>query len=225
MCLENFLSFISIFILLSFLFYLLSDYIILDTFINYNVNGKIYKVLDNNENSDIAAQILHKVDNNLLLLIDYINNKYQNIDTMDNINPRKKTIINKILKRLNIRYKSESLKENFPSKPGKDVSYNLNKGNIISLCLRNFTNPNEFHQFNDILFVSIHELAHSCNISYGHDLSFWYIFRFLLENAIEAGIYKNVNYRNNNVNYCSMKITYNPIYDKSLDDEIYLNKI
>mgnify|MGYP000515638539 CR=1 FL=1 len=80
MCLENFLSFISIFILLSFLFYLLSDYIILDTFINYNVNGKIYKVLDNNENSDIAAQILHKVDNNLLLLIDYINNKYQNID-------------------------------------------------------------------------------------------------------------------------------------------------
>ena len=78
-----------------------------------------------------------KVDNNLLLLIDYINNKYQNIDTMDNINPRKKTIINKILKRLNIRYKSESLKENFPSKPGKDVSYNLNKGNIIYLCLRN----------------------------------------------------------------------------------------
>ena len=221
MCLENFLSFISIFILLSFLFYLLSDYIILDTFINYNVNGKIYKVLDNNENSDIAAQILHKVDNNLLLLIDYINNKYQNIDTMDNINPRKKKIINKILKRLNVRYKSESLKENFPSKPGKDVSYNLDKGHIISLCLRNFTNPNEFHQFNDIMFVSIHELAHSCNESYGHDTSFWYIFRFLLENAIECNIYTNIDYKHNPVKYCSMKITYNPILDNSLDDNHY----
>ena len=207
-----------------FLFYLFSDYLIYDSFIDYNINGKIYKVLDKDTNSIDAAIILHKIDNNLVNLIDYITKKYKNINHM-NIPNKKKEIIKTIIKRLNKTYESDSLKENFPITPGKDVSYNLNKGDLISLCLRDFKNPSEFHQFNDILFVSIHELAHSCNESYGHDTSFWYIFRFLLENAIEAGIYKNVNYRNNNVNYCSMKITYNPIYDKSLDDEIYLNKI
>jgi hypothetical protein len=205
-------------------FYFMSEYLIPDSFIDYNINGKIYKVLDNDTNSVDAAMILHKIDTNLINLIDFITDKYQDIDEMD-IPEKKKDIIKIIVKRLNKTYESDSLKENFPSKPGKDVSYNLNKGDLISLCLRDFSKPTEFHQFNDILFVSIHELAHSCNISYGHDLSFWYIFRFLLENAIEAGIYQNVNYRKNNVNYCSMKITYNPIYDKSLDDEIYLNKI
>jgi hypothetical protein len=210
--------------LILFLFYWFSDYFIPDQFINYNINGKIYKVLDKDTNSIDAAMLLHRIDTNLINLIDFITEKYKNLNQMD-IPDKKKDIIKVIIRRLNKTYESDSLKENFPILPGKDVSYNLNKGDLISLCLRDFSNPNEFHQFNDILFVSIHELAHSCNISYGHDLSFWYIFRFLLENAVEAGIYKNVNYRNNNVNYCSMKITYNPIYDKSLNDEIYLNKI
>lgn len=219
-----FYSLLTIFILIIIIIF--NNYLLLDSFLNYNINGKIYKVLDSNTNSNEAASILYKIDSKLIILIDYIINKYKDIDNISNdiIPEKKKKIIKSIVERLQKNYKSESLTENFPDTPGKDVSYNLNKGGEISICLRNFTNPNEFHQFNDILFVSIHELAHSCNISYGHDLPFWYIFRFLLENAIEANVYTNVNYRQNNVNYCSMKITYNPVFDISLNDDIYLNK-
>ena len=222
MCPDNCLYIFILIAVLGIIIYF-SNSLYLDSFLDYNINGKIYQVLDNN-NSENAANILSKIDDKLTNLINFIIKKYQNIDNMNNIPLKKKNIIKVIIKRLRKTYNSDSLKENFPETSGKEVSYNLNKGNTISLCLRNFTNPDEFHQFNDILFVSIHELAHSCNISYGHDTSFWYIFRFLLENAIEANIYTNVNYRKNNVNYCSMKITYNPIFDKTLDDEYYLNK-
>ena len=198
-----------------------SNSLFLDTFLDYNINGKIYKVLDDNTESEKAAKILNKIDEQLIKLIKFIEHKYKNLDNIKNINDKKKNIIKTIIMRLHTTYNSGSIKENFPDTAGKEVSYNLNKGGEISICLRNFTDPTEFHQFNDILFVSIHELAHSCNVSYGHDLSFWYIFRFLLENAIEANIYSNVNYKKNNVNYCSMKITYNPIFDKSLDDTNY----
>lgn len=217
-------NYIIIIITFFILFVVLSSNMNLDNFLDYNINGTVYKVLDNNEDPEKAANLLNAIDNNLKKLIIYINAKYSNIDNDSTIVDAKKDVIKKIIKRLNKNYYKDSLTENFPDTPGKDVSYNLNKGNIISICLRNFTNPTEFHQFNDILFVSIHELAHSCNISYGHDIQFWYIFKILLENAIEAGIYQNVNYRKNNVNYCSMKITYNPIFDISLQDKFILNK-
>jgi hypothetical protein len=136
-------------------------------------------------------------------------------------------LLRKIKRRLSTTYKRDSLKENYPSKPKVDVSYNLNKGNTIALCLRNYENVEDFHEFNEIMFVSIHELAHSlncdetsllCGNSYGHDNMFWYIFKILLENAIECEAYKKKDYRDSPVQYCSMKITYSPLYDKSLDD-------
>ena len=49
-----------------FLFYLFSDYLIYDSFIDYNINGKIYKVLDKDTNSIDAAIILQK---NIKILI------------------------------------------------------------------------------------------------------------------------------------------------------------
>jgi predicted metal-dependent hydrolase len=132
-----------------------------------------------------------------------------------------KKLLKTIKYKLNKTYRSNSLQENFPSVVGKEVSYNVNKGEVISICLRNYNNPDEFHDLNDLIFVTIHEIAHSCNESYGHDKKFWKIFRILLEVAVENNIYKNINYQNNFSQYCSMKITYNPIFDKSLDDISY----
>jgi len=213
---------IIVLVLILFLIFLLSTYYYKqDTFINYQVNEKTYLVLDDKTQQENAANILYKVDNNLLLLINHINNKYSNLDN-SNMNVRKKPIMNQIITRLNNSYKSNSLRENFPKEVGKDVSYNVNKGDDISLCLRNYANPDEFHEFNDIMFVAIHELAHSCNKSYGHDPSFWYIFRILLENAVDINIFSNIDYNSNKVDYCSMNITYNPIYDDQLDDHNYL---
>ena len=194
-----------------------------ESFINYNTGKKSFMVLDKQNNYEYAAQILNDVDTNILLLIDYINKKYSNLDSIDNKNSKEK-LLYIIKNKINATYRSDSLKENFPSVIGKDVSYNLNKGSDISLCLRNYDNPDEFHELNDIMFVAIHEVAHSCNESYGHDKKFWKIFRVLLENAIEIDIFKNINYRKDVVNYCSMHITYNPIFDKSLADKVYFSE-
>lgn len=192
-----------------------------EPFINYDTGEKSYLVLEKKPNYENAASILNTIDNNILLLIEYFNQKYSYIHKYDN-NPKNQMLFN-IRNRLNTSYKSNSLRENFPIKKGRDVSYNVNKGEDISLCLRNYNEPAKFHDINDISFVALHELAHSCNDSYGHDTSFWKIFRIILENAIEINIFKNYNYRRDSVNYCSINITYNPIFDSLLDDCNYFD--
>lgn len=203
----------------------LKDYLLFGhvSYFNYSINDKKYKVLKDKDNFENAADILYKVDNNILTLINKITVKYHN--NKQNLPEKKYKIVKKIIYKTQKNYKSHSLKENFPSTPGKDVSFNINKGDHISLCLRNFENPSSFHSFNDIMFVAIHELAHSCTISYAHTDEFWYNFKFLLENAIEFGIYTFVDYNKNPVNYCSMKITYTPLNDPAYDDKVYLKNI
>ncbi len=193
------------------------------SYFNFKINDKSYDVLQNHINYNEAAEILYKIDNNLLTLINKMTKKYHINDS--NISPIKYKIIKNIIYLLQKNYKSHSLKENFPSVAGKDVSFNVNKGDHISLCLRNFKQPNNFHEFNDIMFVAIHELAHSTASSFQHTDEFWYNFRILLENAIEFGLYEFRDYHKNPVNYCSMQITYTPLLDKSYIDENYFKTL
>lgn len=182
-------------------------------------NGNFYTIKRFN-NTNKAKNLLLDIDKNLLKLIQAFNTKYDNITALNICNDQK-ILLSEIKKKLNKTYKSNSLQENYPNVIGKDVSYNLDKGNVISICLRNYNNPDEFHEMNDLMFVAIHELSHSCNKSYGHDKKFWKIFRILLEVAIEDNIYNNINYQIHPKKYCSMSISYSPIFDKSLDDKEY----
>ena len=199
-----------------FIYWLIKPFLPSEQFINYNN----YQILKKYDNKDKASSLLSNIDQNMNKMIEAFNTKYSNISDLNVCNKQKK-LLKTVKYKLNKTYKSNSLQENFPSVVGKDVSYNVNKGEVISICLRNYNNPDEFHEFNDLLFVTIHEIAHSCNESYGHDRKFWKIFRILLEIAVENNLYKNVNYQRQPNNYCSMKITYNPIFDRSLDDISY----
>lgn len=192
-------------------------------FVSYYVDDKYYKVLEDKPNKEEAAKILQNVDNNIIKLIQYINLKYTD-KVLSKLPKEKQKLINQIINRLNKTYKSKNLTENYPQIPGKDVSFNINKGEEISLCLRNYDEPSNFHQMNDIMFVTIHEISHSCNDSYGHDESFWKIFRELLLDAIECEVFKNKDYFNNKVKFCSLNISYNPILDPSLEDSVYFKK-
>jgi hypothetical protein len=186
-------------------------------------NNKI-EVLQDKPNPEKAADIIKKVNDNLDKLIKYLNNKYtdEKIDIIHNnvINFNKKKFIRKVVKELNSNYSNNIIKEHFPDVHSVNTSFNVNKGDEIHLCLRNFLTDN-FHCFNDIMFVSIHELAHCCYHSPGHKKDFWIIFRFLLENANEINIYEKINYKKNPFYYCSTKVTYNPIFDNKLDDDKY----
>lgn len=191
-------------------------------------NNKLYSVIKDMPDKENAAKILHDIDISIDKLKKYIDSKFTNNYILEEERKfkGKGEILHRIKKRLNT-YSKDSLKENYPRVRKTDVSYNLNKGSTIALCLRNYDEIRQFHDFNEILFVSIHELAHSlncneaavmCGNSYGHDNTFWYIFRILLENAVEADIYKKKDYSDSPVNYCSMEITYSPLFDISLDD-------
>lgn len=212
---ENYELFFAAIIVLT--IYLLFNFpSVCDTFSNRSP----FSVLKKYDNKDNARHILQTIDRNLLILINKFNYKYSNIDSL-NASDKKKKLLKFIKHKLNRTYKSSSLQENFPKVAGKEVSYNVDKGNVISLCLRHYDNPEKFHDMNDLLFVAIHEVAHSCNESYGHDTKFWKVFRILLEVAVENNLYKNINYQSMNKIYCSMSISYNPLFDSSLDDEYY----
>lgn len=177
-------------------------------------SGRKFKVVDLEGNTK-AAEILFTVDKDIVILKNYISEKYKNSD-------------NELLRQIGRRaskYSSDSLIENYPDVPKKDVSYNLNKGETIALCLRDYKSPEVFHEYNEILFVALHELAHSlncdessflCGDTYGHDDQFWLIFKIILQNAVDCGIYRKKNYKKEPVNYCSMDISYSPLYDASL---------
>lgn len=197
-------------------------------YISHFINNNHINVLKNKPKSLDAAIIIQEVNTNLDKLIDYLNKKYNdiNLDKLvlspyQEISYKKKIFIRNLIKQINQKYKKNNILENFPLIENQKTSYNINKGEKIYLCLRNFINT-EFHNMNEIMFVAIHELSHCCNHSKGHKKDFWYIFKFLLENAQEINIYQFKNYKKNPINYCSTKVTYNPIFDDKLKDDIYL---
>lgn len=117
------------------------------------------------------------------------------------------------VKRLQVRYDPDSLVENFPL-GDKDTSYVVNKGDTLALCIRETaTGKCRIHKDNIIKFVTMHELAHIGTKSIGHGKAFWHNFRFLLKNAVNAGLYVPRNYERYPVKYCGMVVAHSPLYD------------
>jgi len=107
------------------------------------------------------------------------------------------------------------LKSNFDSNVFREgaegsgyTSYSLNKGEKIILCLRN---KNKLMDINTMMFVVLHELAHLATKSIGHTEEFWSNFRWILEEAINIGIYVKQDFKKENVEYCGMTITSSPL--------------
>jgi hypothetical protein len=201
-------------------------------YITHKIKNQHIEVLSDKNNHKDAAEIIFEIDQNIQKLIKFLNNKYSDINLDNELNKKptnitihflKQVFIRKILKELNKTYIPNNIIENFPKEKNVFTSFNINKGESIHLCLRNFVDD-KFHDFNEIMFVALHELAHNCNHSLGHNPDFWYIFKFLLENAQEINIYDPINYNKNKFNYCSTDVTYNPLYDDKLKDENFLLK-
>jgi hypothetical protein len=89
-------------------------------------------------------------------------------------------------------------------------SYTVNKGELIALCIRN-KEDKDFHDWNTLLFVLIHELGHVASVTTGHNEEFIRNFKWLLERANEAGLYKPVDYSKSPITYCGVRVTNNPM--------------
>ena len=110
---------------------------------------------------------------------------------------------------------SKSIRETNPDNKYGDTSYTLDKGSILSMCLR--SGSGSLEDFETLKFVYLHELTHIAANVYQHPVRFWELFRILLIAAEKAGLYVPIDYRLYNKKYCNrLVINYNPYYDNTL---------
>jgi hypothetical protein len=98
------------------------------------------------------------------------------------------------------------------------TSSTVNKGESIHMCLRQREGPDEgLVDENVMVFVALHEFAHVCTESIGHDSEFWNNFGWVLKEAEALGYYKYTDFQSHPVSYCGVSITDSPRYDPKKD--------
>ena len=140
-----------------------------------------------------AANKLATISQNLTDLVDHV---YKHDRDRDGVHQLKE------------KFNSRNITENAPG--GRYTAYSVNKGEELSICLRNATD-NKFINNNLIIFVSIHELAHVMTDEVGHTEKFWDNMKYLLEEASKQGIYNPVDYSKNPTDYCGTEINSTPL--------------
>lgn len=93
----------------------------------------------------------------------------------------------------------------------KYTSYSINKGEKIVFCLRHKDSTKKLMDLNTMIFVALHELAHVASKDVGHTDTFWANFRWLLEEAIQIGVYKEQDFKSKPQPYCGIVITDSPL--------------
>lgn len=144
-----------------------------------------------------AADMLAKVNGKCKNLVDYVDEKYGDKENV---------------KRLVKGYNPKKISETLPT--SEYTAYSENKGEKLAFCL-NKKKKGQSNMIDEhtLMFVAIHELSHIATKSIGHKKEFWDNFKFLLENAKEAGIHSPTDYKKKPVEYCGMDIKDNPYYD------------
>jgi len=99
----------------------------------------------------------------------------------------------------------------------KFTSYSVNKGEELVFCIRSKT-TRKIHPLNELLYVSIHEIAHIGCPEIGHTELFRLINLYLLKKAVCYGLYIYIDYFETNKDYCGMTLS-----STILPNKIYCN--
>lgn len=190
-----------------------------EPFTQIKVGANSYKVHEDLDNPVKAAETMDRLNTVATTLIDHLQSKYI-YGSMDSIKPEFQSIVSDGIKDLKQNFVTAHMEENIPSRSGGDTSFVIDKGSVFAMCLRD---PNNGHQldpkFNDLTFVLIHEMSHlACGDIFGHPFEFWCMFKFLLQETVDIGLYKLVDYKKYGSPYCGITITYTPLLDNSLID-------
>jgi hypothetical protein len=160
------------------------------------VDGNKYCVRDRSKLQD-AADLLAKITDKSKNLVDFMKEKHPNDDRVQ---------------RLVSGFHPQKVMETLPT--SEYTAYSENKGEKIAFCLnKKRKGEDQMIDEHTLMFVAIHELSHVCTKSIGHKTEFWENFKFLLENAKEAGIHDPSDYKKKPTEYCGMNINDNPFYD------------
>lgn len=110
---------------------------------------------------------------------------------------------------------AKALRETNPINKEGDTSYTIDKGDVLSLCLR--SGSGDLHDFDTLKFIFLHELTHIAADVYQHPTKFWQLFKILLQEAEVAGLYSPVDYSKSPIKYCGkLVVSYNPYFDNTL---------
>lgn len=176
-----------------------------------NVDNRCYAVVNTYDETERAAEILGQLNLFCVRVMKHLRNKYV---WSNNTNTRARDLVEFLLSN----YNQDGIIENAPTSD-VNTSYVDEKGKIFAICLREkLSGRNHFHDLHDLQFVVLHEMAHMSTYSYGHDRSFWVNFKFLLQEAEAANLHHPINYRKTPINYCSLRVDYNPYYDDNLEN-------
>lgn len=147
----------------------------------------------NEKDKKKAAAMLHLLIKDIKQLIKHLKQNFG--DRQD---------VQLIIKRFNPKNISEGSPHN------RDFTYTENKGQRLVMCLRD-KETMKIHNKNLLLFPLIHEIAHQGVQTYtGHGIEFIRVFKFLLQQAEEIGIYKPIDFNNFPTKYCNITIDSKP---------------
>lgn len=179
------------------IYYLSSKYYFFTNskYLKSNTQDKEYLIKDT-KNKYEKVKLIDSLMESIDKLLNHLNDKGVkfNIES-ENID------LNKIKEKL----KNSEILENLTN---SDTSYTINKGDKIVLCLAD-RETDKLYDYNLLIYVLIHELAHVLNPTYGHDENFKKIFRTLIDNAEDIGIYKYEDYKQFPKEYCGMTLNTN----------------
>ena len=162
-------------------------------YVRSEVDGRDY-IVQSLPDKQKAADLLAYIRANLMKLIGHLDKMYADDDRTK-----------RIAKNINLDNISEGAEN------AKYTSYSVNKGEKIVFCLRSRDEKKKLVDLNTMMFVALHELGHVCTASVGHTDEFWSNFRWLLEEAIQVGIYKQQDFKTKPKEYCGITITDSPL--------------
>lgn len=178
----------------------LVSYLVWDTyyvgnleFVQSTIDGHSYQV-QSLADKQAAANLLAQIRQNLERLLTHLDKMYPNDE---------RTV------QLKKNFQSDKIGEG--AENDKYTSYSINKGERIVFCLRARDGTRKLMDLNTMMFVALHEVAHVASKKVGHTQEFWGNFRWLLEEAIQAGVYIEQDFKLKPVSYCGMVISGSPL--------------
>ncbi len=180
---------IIVFIIVFYIVFIMND----SSLVKFDVGGNVVLVRDTPDKEQ-SAKLLSELTNRMYELKKYV---------VDNINkyPEYKEYIDQF----NQNFTKSRTKIYETSLTSEYTSYSINKGEELSFCLRSKSNG-KLHDINLLMYVAVHELAHTACPETGHTPLFNKIFKFLLERAMEIHLYYYEDYASNPIEYCGMKL-------------------
>ena len=177
----------------------------------------------------ILVLYFYVFNDNRILVEAYDNNKYlvvkaedknllkQKADTLAKLKKVALTLANKmktnkiptaeVANRLYTRLNKIKFTE--PKMGDESTAYTLNKDQEISICLIDKITL-KIIEFELLVFVLLHELAHVMSVGLGHGEEFQRFFSFIVKLAIKLGLWKDLKFEKENKDICGTMVTTSP---------------